>query len=66
MCWGLLKAQCLIESPLIDSFVWVFLSRGYFPRRTAVAFKFTPRLKVEWRGEGERSTMEVLIMASED
>lgn len=33
----------------------MFLSAGCFPRRTDhVAFKFTPRLKVEWQGEGEK------------
>lgn len=58
--------QYLIVTPLIDLCERVFLSRRCFPRRTAVAFKFTWRLKVEWQGEGERSTGDVLIVASED
>lgn len=57
MCWGYSfqkGAQYLIGTLLIDLCEWVFLSAGCFPRRTDVAFKFTPRLKVEWQGEGEK------------
>lgn len=42
-----------------------FLASGSH-RRTAVALKFTLHLKVVWQGERERSTWDILIMASED
>lgn len=58
-------ATLLSEELVIDAFNW--LKRvGVSPRCTDVAFKFTPRLKVEWQGEGERSAGDILIMASED
>lgn len=60
------ETQCLIDTPFIDLCKWVFLSGGCFPRRTAVALKFTLRLKVEWQGERERTTRDISIMALED
>lgn len=57
MCWGYSskwRTKCLIDTPLIDLCEWVFLSSGYFPRHTAVAFKFTRRLKVERQRRGRK------------